>query len=68
MDKDSPTNVVPLFQLIPFFALVFGVRWLNETVSVANVWGGILLVLGSILLVLDLRTFRVKWIVLLWMI
>lgn len=51
-DEDTST-VVPLFQSIPVFSLVFGYLLLNETLSGLQTLAGSIIVLGGVILTLE---------------
>ncbi len=56
MQRDEASIVVPLFQTIPVFAFILGVVVLNETLTMTQVVGSAIVVLGGILLSMDLTT------------
>jgi drug/metabolite transporter (DMT)-like permease len=54
LDKDEASIVVPIFQTIPIFALVFGFILLRETLTIPQGIGALIVILASVLLTLEL--------------
>lgn len=54
LQKDETSICVPLFQLIPVFSFVLGYVILGETITVNQMLGGLLIMVGAIGISLDL--------------
>lgn len=70
LNEDEPSNVVPLYQLIPITTYIISFIVLGETLNLRQILSGLLIVLGALLLSLDLtnKLPRMKFKVLLLMI
>lgn len=55
LEHEDTSLVVPFFQLIPVFALILGYIFLGEVVSRKEILGGIVIVLGTIILSLEIE-------------
>jgi drug/metabolite transporter (DMT)-like permease len=53
LDKDEASIVVPFFQLVPVFATVFGFLMLGETISILQISGMVLIILGALSLSIE---------------
>ena len=53
LKKDSPSVVVPLFQLIPIFRYFLGMFFLNEFLSGPQIFACLLVIAGSMILTLE---------------
>jgi drug/metabolite transporter (DMT)-like permease len=61
---EEASRVIPIFQIQPVFAYIFGVALFNETLSVSQVLAGVIIVAGALLINLDLdNRRRFKWVV-----
>jgi len=58
--KDEASVVVPLFQMVPFFILLFAFVLLGESISRNNFIGGVLIVLGAVLISLELSHKKIR--------
>ena len=54
LDTDEASYVAPFFQLIPVFGFIFGYFILNEVLASHQIFAGLLILLGSFLLSLEL--------------
>lgn len=54
LKKDEASIVVPLFQFIPVFLFVLGFMFLNEVLTIRQILGSLLIILGGVSLSLDL--------------
>jgi len=59
--KDEASVVVPVFQLVPFFILLYAFLFLGESISRNGLLGGIIIVLGAVLISLELSGNKVKF-------
>jgi uncharacterized membrane protein len=65
MDEGETSMVVPFFQLIPVFSFIFGYLFLGETLTQQQIFAGLLILLGSIILSIEIEEdqkyrFRIK--------
>ncbi len=62
LNKQEASYVVPLFQLIPVFGFFAGFLILHEVPALNQIWGGLAIVFGSIVLTLEFTrtTWRLK--------
>jgi len=64
LEKDDASLSVPLFQMIPVFSFILGYIFLKETLSVTQILGGIIIVISSIFISLnisDIKKMKMKW-------
>ncbi|MFO0704825.1 MAG: EamA family transporter [Candidatus Andersenbacteria bacterium] len=61
LSKDEASVVVPVFQLVPFFILLFAFIFLGETISLNGLLGGAVVVLGAVLISLELSHKKAKF-------
>jgi drug/metabolite transporter (DMT)-like permease len=61
LSKDEASVVVPVFQLVPFFILLFAFLFLGETISLHGLLGGAVVVLGAVLISLELSHKKAKF-------
>jgi drug/metabolite transporter (DMT)-like permease len=59
--KDEASRVIPLFQVQPIYSYILALVFLAESLSIAQLLGGVIILSGSILITLDLdNRFRLK--------
>lgn len=58
LTRDEASRVVPLFQMLPVMAYIFGVTFFNEVLSFTQVLAGIIILGGAVLINLDLDNNR----------
>ncbi|WKZ30167.1 MAG: EamA family transporter [Candidatus Dojkabacteria bacterium] len=58
LQKDEATIAVPLFQLIPVYSFILGFLILGETLSVAQLIGGFIIVTASVFIALDITNIK----------
>ena len=70
LNEDEPSNVVPLYQLIPITTYIISFMILGETLNLRQILSGLLIISGALLLSLDLtnKLPRIKLKILLLMI
>lgn len=60
LSEDEASIVTPTFQLIPVFAFFLGFIFLNETIAVKQLLGGLIVILGAIIISTNFSTFRFR--------
>ncbi len=60
LSEGEASAVTPVFQLIPVFAFILGFIFLGETLSMQQIFGGLIVILGAIFISLDLKKFEFK--------
>jgi uncharacterized membrane protein len=60
LQKDEASIAVPMFQLIPVFTFFLAWLILGETLSISQMIGGILIIIGAIVISLELSEIEVK--------
>lgn len=58
LQKDEASIAVPLFQLIPVYSFVLGFLILGETLSIAQLIGGFIIVTASVFIALDITNLK----------
>lgn len=64
LQRDDASIAVPLFQLIPVYSYFLAYIFLGETLNLAQILGGIIIIAGAILITLDIvhiKKIRLKW-------
>jgi drug/metabolite transporter (DMT)-like permease len=64
LERDDASLSVPLFQMIPVFSFILGYIFLKESLNVTQMIGGVLIVISSIFISLnisDIKKMRMKW-------
>lgn len=64
LDKDDASLTVPLFQMIPVFSFILGYTFLGETLSINQILGGIIILVSSIFISLniaDIKKIHMRW-------
>jgi drug/metabolite transporter (DMT)-like permease len=64
LEKDDASLSVPLFQMIPVFSFIFGFVFLRETLYITQILGGIIIIISSIFISLnisDIKKMKMKW-------
>lgn len=54
LNNEDASSVVPLYQLIPIFTFVLGFILFRETISQTQIFAGILIIIGAVLISIDL--------------
>lgn len=54
LQDDEASIVVPLFQTIPVFSYILGRVFLGEQLQQLQIWGGLIILVGSVLLTLEI--------------
>lgn len=54
LNRDDPSNIIPLFQLIPITTYIISFLVLGETLTIKQILAGLLIISGALLLSLDL--------------
>jgi len=60
LDQDEASFVVPLFQMIPIFGLILGFVFLGEVIALRTIFGGLVVILGSTILSLNIENKKIK--------
>lgn len=58
LEKDDASLTVPLFQMIPVFSFVFGYIFLGELLTVNQIIGGLIIIISSIFISLNISDIR----------
>jgi len=53
--KEDASSIVPLYQTIPIFSFILGFLILKETINTTQIFAGILIIFGAILVSIDLE-------------
>lgn len=64
LEKDDASLTVPLFQMIPVFSFILGYIFLKETLNSTQIIGGIIIMISSIFISLnisDIKKMQMKW-------
>lgn len=64
LEKDDASLTVPLFQMIPVFSFILGYIFLKETLTVTQIIGGLIILVSSIFISLnisDIKKMKMKW-------
>lgn len=64
LDKDDASLTIPLFQMIPVFSFILGYIFLGETLSINQILGGIIILVSSIFISLnlaDIKKIHMRW-------
>ncbi|KKP76799.1 MAG: hypothetical protein UR73_C0024G0006, partial [candidate division WS6 bacterium GW2011_GWF1_35_23] len=64
LEKDDASLTVPLFQMIPVFSFALGYLFLKETLNITQVIGGLIILISSIFISLnisEIKKMKMKW-------
>jgi drug/metabolite transporter (DMT)-like permease len=64
LEKDDASLTVPLFQMIPVFSFLLGYLFLGETLNIPQIIGGLIIIISSIFISLNISDFKkmkMKW-------
>jgi transporter family protein len=64
LEKDDASLTVPLFQMIPIFSFILGYLFLDETLTFLQIIGGVIILISSIFISLNISDFKkmkMKW-------
>ncbi len=60
LSEEETSVIVPLYQTIPVFSFILGYFFLGETLSIQQMIASVLIIFGSILISLDLKSTKLK--------
>lgn len=58
LSKDEASLVTPVFQLIPVFAFLLGFVFLGEFLNIKQIFGGLIIISGAILISIDFKNIK----------
>lgn len=61
IEKDEASVVIPIFQVMPVIAYIFGYFILGETLTEKQIWGSLLIIIGAIVISLDLTQIKTSF-------